>query len=180
MPVRSRLMVMDMGRDAVQGAVELVYSPMRADLIAGVRVRERRRHLHLVRWGFTALFGWGVVLVATARDSSVVSFVTAVFCAALTWSIPHLQAHHAWRTISWQGEYRTSVGEMGITTETEHVTLVQRWPVFRGYRETRDHLVLLSRDPNILLVEVLPKRGLSAGDDLDRLRALLDDNLPRV
>ena len=173
-------MVMDMGRDAVQGAVELVYSPTRADLLAGVRVRERRRHLHLVRWGFTALFGWGAVLVVTARDSSVVSLVTAVFCAALIWSIPHLQAHHAWRTISWQGEYRASVGETGITTETEHVTLVQRWSVFRGYRETRDHLVLLSRDPNILLVEVLPKRGATDPADIDRLRTLLDGHLPRV
>lgn len=122
-------------------------------------LRERRRRLHLVRWGFTGLFGAGAVLAVTTPESSALSFVTAVFCAAWSWSIPHLQAHHALRTVSWQGEYRTSVSETGIAAENAHATLVQRWPVFRGYRETRDHVVLLSRDPNILLVEVLPKRG---------------------
>ncbi|MFE5920686.1 YcxB family protein [Streptomyces sp. NPDC056468] len=172
-------MVVDMGRDGIQDTVELAYRPTRADLLAGVRVRERRRRLHLVRWGFTGLFGVGAVL-ALAGDASVQSFVTAVFCAALIWSIPHLQAHHALRTVSWQGEYRTSVSETGIAAETEHVTLVQRWSVFRGYRETRDHVVLLSRDPNILLVEVLPKRGLHSPQDAERLQALLSRHLPRV
>jgi hypothetical protein len=173
-------MVMDMGRDAVQGAVELVYSPRRADFLAGVRLRERRRRLHLVRWAFTALFGYGAVLVVTARNSSVFSLATAVFCAAMIWSIPHLQAHHALRTVSWQGEYRTSVSETGIRTETEHATLEQRWSIFRGFRETRDHIVLLSRDANILLVEVLPKRGLHTEQDRERLLALLDGHLTRV
>ncbi|MGW6732009.1 YcxB family protein [Streptomyces sp. NPDC055013] len=172
-------MVVDMGRDGIQDTVELAYRPTRADLLAGVRVRERRRRLHLVRWGFTGLFGVGAVL-AVAADTSVQSVVTAVVCAALIWSIPHLQAHHALRTVSWQGEYRTSVSVTGIATETEHVTLVQRWSVFRGYRETRDHVVLLSRDPNILLVEVLPKRGLHSPQDAERLQALVSRHLPRV
>jgi hypothetical protein len=173
-------MVVDMGRDGRQDTVELVYRPTRADFLTGVRLRERRRRLHLVRWGFTGLFGAGAVLVVTAPESSVQSFVTAVFCAAVIWSIPHLQAHHALRTVSWQGEYRTSVSATGIAADTAHATLVQRWSVFRGYRETRDHVVLLSRDPNILLVEVLPKRGLRSPRDAERLRALLNRHLPRV
>nr|WSU71924.1 YcxB family protein [Streptomyces anulatus] len=173
-------MVVDMGRDGRQDTVELVYRPTRADIVAGVRVRERRRRLHFVRWGFTGLFGAGAVLMVTAPESSAQSAVTAVFCAALIWSVPHLQAHHALRTVSWQGEYRTSVTETGITAETTHATLVQRWSIFRGYRETRDHVVLLSRDPNILLVEVLPKRGLRSPQEAERLRALLSRHLPRV
>lgn len=173
-------MVVDMGRDGRQDTVELVYRPTRADILAGVRLRERRRRLHLVRWGFTGLFVVGAVLVVTAPESSVQSFVTAVFCVAVIWSTPHLQAHHALRTVSWQGEYRTSVSETGIAAETAHATLVQRWSVFLGYRETRDHLVLLSRDPNILLVEVLPKRGLRSPQDAERLRALVSRYLPRV
>ena len=112
--------------------------------------------------------------MVAAPESSAQSAVTAVFCAALIWSIPHLQAHHALRTVSWQGEYRTSVTETGITAETTHATLVQRWSIFRGYRETRDHVVLLSRDPNILLVEVLPKRGLRSPQDAERLRAVVE------
>lgn len=98
----------------------------------------------------------------------------------MIWGIPHLQAHHGLRTVSWQGDYRTTVTDAGITTVTEHVTLTQRWSVFRGYRESRDHLVVLSRDPNILLVEVLPKRGAADPADVDRLRALLGRHLPRV
>ncbi|KUO21676.1 YcxB family protein [Streptomyces dysideae] len=173
-------MVVDTGRDGRQDTAELVYQPTRADILAGVRLRERRRRLHLLRWGFTGLFGAGAVLVVTSPESSAFSLVTAVFCAAWIWSIPHLQAHHALRTVSWQGEYRTSVSETGIATETAHVMLEQRWSVFRGYRETRDHVVLLSRDPNILLVEVLPKRGLRSPQDAERLRALVSRHLPRV
>ncbi|WP_246101101.1 YcxB family protein [Streptomyces cyaneus] len=180
MAVRSRFMVVDMGRDERQDTVELVYRPTRADFLAGIRLRERRRHLHLVRWGLTGLFAAGALLVVTTPASSAQSLVTALFCAALIWSIPYLQAHHALRTVSWQGEYRTSVSETSIAAETAHATLVQRWSVFRGYRETRDHMVLLSRDPNILLVEVLPKRGLRSPQDAERLQALLSRHLPRV
>ncbi|MGG7572363.1 YcxB family protein [Streptomyces sirii] len=173
-------MSVDTGQDGRMDKVELVYRPARADFLTGVRVRERRRRLHLVRWGFTTLFGAAAVLAVTAPKGTAVSFVSATFCAALIWSIPHLQAHHALRTVSWHGEYRTSVTEAGITTETAHVTLAQRWSVFRGYRETRDHLVLLSRDPNILLVEVLPKRGLHSAQDAQRLRDLVGRRLPRL
>ncbi|MGW3492227.1 YcxB family protein [Streptomyces sp. NPDC001020] len=173
-------MVMDMGRDERQDIVELVYRPTRADVLAGVMVRERRRRLHLARWGFAVLFLVFAVQAVTSEKTSVLSAVVALFCSAVFWSIPHLQAHHALRTVAWQGEYRTAVTDTGVTAETAYVTLVQRWSVFRGYRETRDHVVLLSRDPNILLVEVLPKRGLRAPQDVDRLRALLDRHLPRV
>ncbi|MEU6070543.1 hypothetical protein ABZ864_40415 [Streptomyces sp. NPDC047082] len=75
-------MVVGMGPHGRQDTVELVYRPTRADILAGVRMRERRRHLHLVRWGFTGLFGAGAVLVVTAPESSAMSLVTAVFCAA--------------------------------------------------------------------------------------------------
>ncbi|MGW1000688.1 YcxB family protein [Streptomyces sp. NPDC002520] len=172
---------MDMGRDTVQdGVVELTYRPTRADVLVGLGVRERMRRLHLLRWGFAGFFLLMAVLTATSGRPSAFSVLVALFCAALIWGTPRFQARHALRTISWQGEYRATVGESGITVETAHATLVQRWSVFRGYRETRDHVVLLSRDPNILLVEVLPKRGLHSAEDLERLRALLDGAQPRV
>jgi hypothetical protein len=173
-------MGMNVGRDEGQDCVELVYRPTRADLRAGVMVRERRRRLHLVRWGLVVVFLALAVQAAAAEDMSVISVVTAVFCAVVIWSVPRLQAHHALRTVSWQGEYRTAVTGSGVTAETEYATLQQRWPVFRGYRETRDHMVMLSRDANILLVEVLPKRGLRSEEEVDRLRGLLDQHLSRV
>ncbi|MFF9850341.1 YcxB family protein [Streptomyces litmocidini] len=177
-------MIVEPGRDGMrgggQGGVELVYRPTRADILTGVLVRERLRRLHLVRWGFVALFAAGALLTLTAPRASATSAALAVLCAVLIWSMPRFQAHHALRTVSWQGEYRTSVSESGLTAETAHVSLLQRWSVFRGYRETRDHLVLLSRDPNVLLVEVLPLRGLRVPEDAERLRALVGERLPRL
>jgi hypothetical protein len=63
------------------------------------------------------------------------------------------------RIIGWQGEYRATVSPAGITCRSDHSTLVQKWSVFQGYRETAGHFVPLSRDPNILCVGVLPQRG---------------------
>ncbi|MGW3626528.1 YcxB family protein [Streptomyces sp. NPDC000880] len=73
-----------------------------------------------------------------------------------------------------------TVTDDGISVATDHCTLTQRWSLFRGYRGTRDHLVLLSRDPNILCLEVLPKSGLRAAEDAIRLQALLDRHLNRA
>ncbi|MCX5393866.1 YcxB family protein [Streptomyces sp. NBC_00094] len=181
-------MVMDSGQDGTQAgiqagtqaAVELVYRPTRADILTAVLVRERLRRLHIVRWAFTLLFGGSALLLVAAQRSFTVSIALAGFCAALIWAVPHFQAHHALRTVEWQGEYRTSVSGTGITAETAHVTLLQRWSVFRGYRETRDHVVLLSRDPNILLVEVLPKRGLGSPEETERLLDVVGRHLTRV
>lgn len=168
------------GRDGIQGteAVELAYRPTRGDFLRAVLVRERIRRLNLLRWALVALFTLLVVAQVMSGWSSSAPF--GVLCAVMIWGIPHLQAHHGLRTVGWQGDYRTTVTDTGVTTVTDHVTLTQRWSVFQGYRETRDHLVLLSRDPNILLVEVLPKRGAADPADIDRLRTLLGRHLPRV
>ncbi|MBC9716176.1 YcxB family protein [Streptomyces sp. TRM66268-LWL] len=164
----------DQGRDMTIGAVELTYRPRHGDIVAGIAVRDRKRGLVFVRWAFTLLFAALGVRTLVVYESSVLSAGVAFFCAALIWSMPHLQAHHVIRTVEWQGDYRTAVSAAGISTATDHCVLTQYWTMFRGYRETRDHFVLLSRDRNILCVEVLPKRSLSAPQDADRLRALLD------
>ncbi|MFJ5901470.1 hypothetical protein ACIQFZ_40300 [Streptomyces sp. NPDC093064] len=56
----------------------------------------------------------------------------------------------------------------------------QKWSVFQGYRETAGHFVLLSRDPNIMYLGVLPKRGVHEAGGLDRLRAIVDQHTTRV
>lgn len=173
-------MVTESGRNGIQDTVELAYRPTRADVLTAVLVRERLRRIHLVRWFFTLLFGGTALLLVAAQRTFTVPIALTVFCAVLIWAMPRIQAHHALRTVEWQGEYRASVNETGVTAETEHVTLLQRWSVFRGYRETRDHVMLLSRDPNILLVEVLPKRGLGSPEDAERLLDVLDRHLTRV
>ncbi|MET7362411.1 YcxB family protein [Streptomyces sp. NPDC005562] len=98
----------------------------------------------------------------------------------IVWGYPRLQAASVQRLVGWQGEYRATVSPAGITCETDHTTLIQRWAVFQGYRETAGHFVLLSRDPNIMYLGVLPKRGVNEAEGLDRLRAILDQHTTRV
>ncbi|MFF8839159.1 YcxB family protein [Streptomyces sp. NPDC015130] len=174
-------MVMNAGRDGSQGdTVELEYRPTRADILTGVLVRERLRRLHVVRWGFTVLLGGAALLTIVAQGTLTVLTALVALCAALSWATPHLQARQVLRVVAGQGNHRTTVSESGSATETEHASLLQRWPVFRGYRETRDHVVLLGRDRSIQLVEVLPKRGLRSREDAERLLDLVGRHLPRV
>ncbi|MFJ4774521.1 YcxB family protein [Streptomyces uncialis] len=103
-----------------------------------------------------------------------------LFNFLLVWGYPWVQAARVQRIVGWQGEYRITVSPDGITCRTDHSTLIQNWSVFRGYREAAGHFVLLSRDPDIMILEVLPKRGIRDTGDLERLRAILDLHIPRV
>jgi hypothetical protein len=166
------------GRDTAHGtdAVELVYRPTRGDILAGIRVRDRIRKLALLRGAVVVLFAlFGLRLIVTGAGLGQILLQWLV--VLLVWSIPHVQANHVLRTVEWHGEFRATVTDDGISVTTDHCTLTQRWSLFRGYRGTRDHLVLLSRDPNILCLEVLPKSGLRAPEDAIRLQALLDRHL---
>ncbi|MFD7441859.1 YcxB family protein [Streptomyces sp. NPDC059909] len=163
-------------------AVELVYRPKPADTLVGLRVRERiKRTGLLLRGVFLTLFT-GVHLLGTVRRGTIEPVSTALFLFVVlfVWGYPRIQAAHVQRIVGWQGEYRTTVSPAGITCSTDHSTLIQKWSVLQGYRETRGHFVLLSRDPNIMCLEVLPKQGLSTPDDADRLRAVLDRHTTRV
>ncbi|MEV8307898.1 YcxB family protein [Streptomyces flavidovirens] len=161
--------------------VELAYRPTHGDILAGMRARDRVRQFHVLRGAVMALFaGFGLLLVVAPGGPPAGNVLLCGLVVLFIWSVPHLQAHHVLRTVKWQGEYRTTVTGAGVSATNDHVTLTVRWSLFRGYRETRDHVVLLSRDPNTLCLEVLPKRGLGAPDDIDRLRAVLDRNLRRV
>ncbi|MEU7472955.1 YcxB family protein [Streptomyces sp. NPDC044984] len=172
------------GRDIVQDrgtdAVELVYRPTRADILQGIRVRARVREVAPVRWMFVVLLTGFAAFTALGGADAAVLTALSLLTAVLVWGTPRIQAGQVLRAVSWQGEYRVTVTDAGITVETEHTTVVQRWTLFRGYRETPEHLVLLSRDPGILVLGVEPKRGLRGEEDLQRLRALLDRHLARV
>lgn len=165
-----------------EAAVRLVYRPQPADTLVGLRVRER-----IKRWGLLLrivfLTLWvGQWLVGTVKQGSaeVVSTALFLFVVLVVAGYPRLQAAQVQRLVGRQGEYRTTVSAAGITTSSDHSTLIQQWSVLQGYRETRGHFVLLSRDPNIMFLEVLPKQALSTAEDVDRLRALLDRYSTRV
>ncbi|KKD07728.1 hypothetical protein TN53_12345 [Streptomyces sp. WM6386] len=169
----------DVGDEAV---VQLVYRPQPADTLVGLRVRQRIKRWGLVLRGvFLALWVGQWLLSTISRGSvDVVSTVLFLFVVLVVGGYPRLQAAQVQRIVGGQGEYRTAVSDVGITTANDHSTLIQKWSVLQGYRETPGHFVLLSRDPNIMCLEVLPKRGLSTADDVERLRALLDRHSVRV
>ncbi|MFF5497697.1 YcxB family protein [Streptomyces aquilus] len=163
-------------------AVELAYQPQSSDTLVGLRVRERIKRTGLLLRSALLVLGAGQWLLSIIVRGSVDVFSTAVFLLVvlLVWSYPRLQAAQVQRLVGWQGEYRATVSPAGITCRTEHSTLIQKWSVFQGYRETAGHFVLLSRDPNIMCIEVLPKRGVREDGDVERLRAILDQYTPRV
>lgn len=162
--------------------VELVYRPQSADTLAGLRVRERIKRAGLLLRGALLVLSVGNWLLTTVARGSVDVFSTAVLLVVvlLLWGYPRMQAAQVQRLVGWQGEYRATVSPAGITCRTDHGTLIQKWSVFQGYRETAGHFVLLSRDPNIMCLDVLPKRGAHDAGDLERLRAILDQHTPRV
>ncbi|MFJ2829281.1 YcxB family protein [Streptomyces sp. NPDC087263] len=162
--------------------VELAYRPQSADALVGLRVRERIKRTGLLLRGVFLLLWVGQWLVsAVVRGSvDVVSTVLFLLVVLLVWGYPRLQAAQVQRLVGWQGEYRATVSPAGVTCRTDHGTLIQKWSVFQGYRETASHFVLLSRDPNIMCVDVLPKRGVHEAGNLERLRAILDQHIPRV
>jgi hypothetical protein len=163
-------------------AVELTYRPQSADALVGLRVRERiKRTGLLLRVVFLVLWvGQWLVSIVGRGSVDVVPTVLFLLVVLLVWGYPRLQAAQVQRLVGWQGDYRATVSPAGITCRTDHSTLIQKWSVFQGYRETANHFVLLSRDPNIMCVDVLPKRGLHEAGGLERLRAILDQYTPRV
>jgi hypothetical protein len=169
------------GRDIEHGtdAVELVYRPMRVDITTGLRVREAYRRLTWLRRGAAALFVCLGLLLIPGRTPFLQVVVWWLF-AVMVWGIPRLYAFQVQRNVQWQGEYRTTVTEDALSAVNDHCALTQRWTLFRGYRETAEYFVLLSRDRSIMWLEVLPKRGLLDPQDAERLRALLDRHLQRV
>ncbi|WP_194292571.1 YcxB family protein [Streptomyces katsurahamanus] len=165
-----------------RAVVELGYRPQSPDTLVGLRVRERIKRTGLLLRGVFLLLWVGQWLVPTVGRGSidVVSTVLVFFVVLVVWGYPRAQAAHVQRIVGWQGEYRVTVSPAGITCRTDHSTLIQKWSVFQGYRETAGHFVLLSRDPNIMCLDVLPKRGVREIGDLERLRKILDLHTPRV
>ncbi|MFC9604970.1 YcxB family protein [Streptomyces niveus] len=165
-----------------QNAVQLVYRPRQADTLVGLRVRQRIKWVGLLaRVVFLTLWVGQWLLGAVGRGSlDVYSTVLFLIVVLMMAGYPRLQAAHVQRITGWQGEYRATVSPAGITCGTDHCTLAQKWSFMQGYRETRDHFVLLSRDPGIMCLDILPKRGVRGPEDIDRLRAILDQHTPRV
>lgn len=175
---------MDMGRDAGQDIVELTYRPEVEDFTSAMRARLRvtgsgRKLLWVAGClGLAAVLD--AVLLLGGQDVSVTPVVAMGAGAAVLPLSPWLQARQVHRLAERNGVFRARVTDTGVSVATDHTTASVAWAAQPRYRETSRVFVLFSDDRYATGFTMLPKRGLAAAGDADRLRAILDRHLTRV
>ncbi|MET7476185.1 YcxB family protein [Streptomyces sp. NPDC005648] len=178
-------MVMDMGRDADQGVVELVYEPVVGDFTAALRERNRVRRRGWLRNGAIGVVAFAVVLNTTLSVTGREKpdwflLIWMPLLAVLLFLMPRLQARAFLKLAVRNGTYRASVTDDGLVMTTDNSTTSVKWAAQPRYRETKDTFVTYSDDKSASCFTVLPKRGLRSPADADRLREILDRNLTRA
>ncbi|MER6627705.1 YcxB family protein [Streptomyces sp. NPDC000987] len=177
-------MVMDMGRDAGQGVVELAYRPVAGDFLGALRERERVRRRGWVRRWAIGVMAFASVLnalltVAGSRKPDWFLLIWMPLAVALLLCMPRVQARAFLKLAVRNGTYRATVADAGLTMATDNSTTSVDWAAQPRYRETEDAFITYSDDKNASCFTVLPKRGLPDPADADRLRAILDRHLTR-
>ncbi|MGW3136904.1 YcxB family protein [Streptomyces sp. NPDC001139] len=178
-------MVMDMGRDAEQGVVELAYEPVVGDFLGALKERNRLRKRGWVRSWAVGLLAFAFVLngalsVAGRDKPDWVVLIWLPLALVLLLLTPRLQARAFLKLAVRNGTYRATVTDAGLTMATDNSTTSVKWAAQPRYRETGDAFYTYSDDKNASCFTVLPKRGLAAPADADRLREILDRHLTRV
>ncbi|MGW2643446.1 YcxB family protein [Streptomyces sp. NPDC001393] len=177
-------MVMDMGRDAGQGVVELAYQPTVDDYTAALRERRRvsKAGRRQRRTAVVALVCGAVGIAIGLTQGHVPLFLMIWFptFGALLLLSPWLQARQLFRLAERHGAHRVTVTEAGLTMTTQNASTTVNWVARPRYRENKEVFVLFGDDKNAACLTVLPKRGLAGPADVDRLRATLDRNLRRA
>ncbi|MDT7842475.1 YcxB family protein [Streptomyces justiciae] len=177
-------MVMNMGRDAEQGVVELVYQPVVGDYAAALRERRsfnRAGRLQKVALVLIAL-AWALDLglAVGGGDANMFLLIWMPLMVALLWFQPWLTARQVLKAAARNGVFRATVSEAGLTVVTEHSSTSVGFAAQPRYRETKELFVLYSDDKNATCFTVLPKRGVAHPAEVDRLREILGRNLTRV
>ncbi|MFF4796971.1 YcxB family protein [Streptomyces sp. NPDC001351] len=177
-------MVMDMGRDAEQGVVELSYQPVAGDFAEALRERRRfNRAGKIQRWAVRFIAVVFAIEIAGALAGGHVDWFPVIYLPLFTGLLllkPQLQARTVVKIAARNGTYRATVTDAGLTMTTDNSTTSVKWAAQPRYRETKDAFYTYSDDKNATCFTVLPKRGLQSPADADRLREILDRNLTRV
>ncbi|MCF3129543.1 YcxB family protein [Streptomyces olivochromogenes] len=177
-------MVMDMGRDAEQGVVELAYQPVAGDFVAALRERRRFnrsgriRKAALVVLAATWVLSVGVAATGGKADWFLLLYLPLAVLMLL--SVPRMQARRLMQVVARNGVHRVTVTDAGMTMATDNSTASVNWVAQPRYRETEDAFFTFSDEKNATCFSVLPKRGLRSPADADRLREILDRNLTRA
>ncbi|MFE2100075.1 MULTISPECIES: YcxB family protein [unclassified Streptomyces] len=177
-------MVMDMGRDAEQGVVELAYQPVAGDFAGALRERKRFNRVGRIRKSALVVLAvtWvlNVALALPDGDPDWFLLIYLPLAVGLLLLIPRLQARQLMKVVARNGVHRVTVTDAGLTMTTDNSTTSVNWAAQPCYRETKDAFFTFSDDKNATCFTVLPKRGLRNPADADRLREILDRNLTRA
>ncbi|MBT2368249.1 YcxB family protein [Streptomyces sp. ISL-10] len=168
--------------------VTLVYEPTTADMKGALDARARstpsgRRTRRLLL--FTGVVGLCLVaLTVVSGDIDTTRLVAGVattfFAFGSLYLLPRAQARQLQQLAVRQGEFRATVDAKGIRLTTRDSEATSRWDLYPRYAETDELFVLLTADKHGVGVMLLPKRGVPAPDDVDRLRDLLDRHVQRM
>lgn len=155
--------------------IEDLRAPMRGLLFLAVRDRP------FLVLGMIFL---SIALVASGNLPLAVKLIVVVGVVLLLVApVASMRAHarSLYRMSEKHGEYHAVFDGAGIRITSALMKDVNEWSMYSRYAETKDCFVLLHwRTGRPALVLVVPKRGLSDPADVDRLRALLDQQLTRV
>ncbi|ANP54912.1 hypothetical protein J2Z21_001421 [Streptomyces griseochromogenes] len=177
-------MVMDMGRDAERGTVELAFQPVAGDFAGALRERKRFNRTGRIRRAALILLAvaWvlsaGVALSGGDRDWFLLIYLPLL--TGLLFLVPRLQARQLMKVAVRNGVHHVTVTDAGISMTTDNSTASVNWTAQPCYRETKDAFFTFSDDKNATCFSVLPKRGLRNPADADRLREILQRNLTRA
>lgn len=168
--------------------VSLTYEPTIADMAGALHARMRstpsgRRTRRLLL--FSGVMGLCLVALLTVRGDTditgpVVGAAITLIAFGSLYLLPRAQARQLQQMAARQGEFRATVDDRGIRLTTRDSEATSSWGLYPRYTETDELFVLLTADKHSVGVMLLPKRGTPAPDDIDRLRALLDQHVQRV
>ncbi|MBM7437198.1 YcxB family protein [Streptomyces sp. HB132] len=172
---------------AVDVSVQLTYVVTWREVSDGLRMQ--LRHSTVGRWAHSVLCGLGallgLVILADLLTGGVSAAGWGVLRFLLTVCLLGVAFHWlmALAVLGYarhMGEHRVTVGASGFRIVTERNTNEIGWQFYGRCVEGRRIFVLLTPDVWGAGVMVLPKRGLSAPQDCDRLRELIAGHLDAV
>ncbi|MFD3918725.1 YcxB family protein [Streptomyces sp. NPDC058595] len=169
---------------AVDVSVQLTYVVTWREIADGLRIQMRHspagRWCYRVLWGLVALFGavTAANLLTVGVGAAGVTLwrsllLACVFFVVIRWLAALALLAYARHL----GEHRVTVDQDGISTVSEQHTNQTGWGFYGRSVEGRRVFVLLTPDVWGTGVLVLPKRGLAAAQDTERLRSLITEHL---
>ncbi|MEE4495540.1 YcxB family protein [Streptomyces sp. BE230] len=171
----------------VDMSVQLTYTVTWREISDGLKIQLRHspvgRWFFRILWGLGAFLGFVIVANLLTRGVDAVGvgvwrflLIACLLLAAFRWLMALTLLGYARHL----GEHRVTVNASGIKTVTARHTNETGWQFYGRCIERRRLFVLLTPDVWGAGVMILPKRGLAAPQDSDRLRELVACHLGRL